>query len=40
MSERPVEERTPWHFRLLVGAAALYLLLRFGQGVAWVVDRV
>jgi hypothetical protein len=24
---------------LLVGAAALYLLLRFGQGIAWVVDR-
>jgi hypothetical protein len=31
---------TPWGFRILVGAAALYLVVRLVQIVAWVVDRL
>jgi len=33
-------ERAPWGFRIVVGAAALYLVIRLAQGVAWVVDRL
>ncbi len=32
--------KAPWHFKLLVGAASVYLLWRFVQGVAWVVGRL
>lgn len=31
--------RAPWHFRLLVVAASLYLGWRAVQAVAWVVGR-
>lgn len=34
------EERTPVLFRVVLVAAALYLLIRFGQGVAWVIERL
>ena len=42
VAEAPVEQdvRAPWHFKLLVGSAAAYLLWRAWQGVAWVIDRV
>jgi hypothetical protein len=33
-------ERAPWGFRILVGAAAIYLGIRLVQGVAWVVERL
>jgi hypothetical protein len=29
--------KAPWHFKVLVGAAALYLGWRAVQGAAWVV---
>jgi hypothetical protein len=29
----------PWHFKLLVGAIALYLGWRAVQGVAWLLER-
>jgi uncharacterized paraquat-inducible protein A len=32
--------RTPWHFKLLVVATALYLGFRAYQGVVWLVERV
>jgi len=32
--------RAPWGFRVLVGAAAIYLGIRLVQGVAWVVERL
>ena len=31
---------TPWHFKLLLVAIALYLGWRFVQGVMWVAGRV
>lgn len=34
------QEATPWGFRILVAAAALYLALRAVQGLAWVIDRL
>lgn len=34
------DEPTPILFRVVLAAAALYLLLRLGQGVAWVLDRL
>jgi hypothetical protein len=34
------EEPTPILFRVLLIAAALYLLLRFVQGIAWVVESL
>ncbi|HUQ38851.1 MAG TPA: hypothetical protein VM030_01730 [Acidimicrobiales bacterium] len=30
----------PWHFKLLVGAAGVYLAFRFLQGIAWVVHQL
>jgi DNA-directed RNA polymerase subunit RPC12/RpoP len=33
-------ERTPWHFKLLVGAASVYLGWRGLQGVSWVVHHI
>jgi hypothetical protein len=33
-------ERAPLGFKLLVGAAALYLLVRLVQIAAWVLDRL
>lgn len=32
--------RVPWHFKLLVGTAAVYLGWRAVQGVGWVLDRL
>lgn len=32
-------ERTPLGFKILVGAAALYLVVRLVQIAAWVIDR-
>jgi len=32
--------RAPWHFKLLVAAASLYLGWRAVQGIAWVVDHL
>ncbi|MEE9532984.1 MAG: hypothetical protein V3W06_01085 [Acidimicrobiia bacterium] len=41
MPEVPsAEERPSFFFWLVVVLAALYLLVRLLQGVAWVVDRV
>lgn len=31
---------TPWHFKLLVAATALYLGFRAYQGVAWLIGKV
>lgn len=31
--------RTPWHFKLLLVAVALYLGWRLVQGVAWLAHR-
>jgi hypothetical protein len=39
MTDGP-NEPTPILFRVLLLAAALYLLLRFVQGIAWVVERL
>jgi hypothetical protein len=39
MTEEP-NEPTPILFRVVLVAAALYLLLRFVQGIAWVVERL
>ena len=33
-------QRAPWHFKLLVAAAALYLGWRAVQGVDWVVHHL
>jgi hypothetical protein len=30
------DEPTPWHFKLLVVAVAIYLLFRLVQGIVWV----
>ena len=30
---------SPWGFRIFVFLAAVYLLYRLGQGIAWVVTR-
>ena len=41
MSEIPsAEERPSLFFWLVVVLAALYLLIRFLQGIAWVANRV
>lgn len=32
--------KAPWHFKLLVGALALYLGWRVIEAVIWVVERV
>lgn len=44
---RPVGElataqapKAPWHFKLIAGAAAAYLVMRGVQGVAWVVEQI
>ena len=29
------EERTPWHFKLLIGAVAVYLVWRLIQMIGW-----
>ena len=34
------DEPTPWGFRITLVMAALYLLWRLVQGLAWVADRV
>ncbi len=33
-------ERAPWHFKVLVGAASVYLGWRGIQGVVWVADHL
>lgn len=38
MSKAEAGERAPFGFKLLVGAAALYLLVRFVQMGAWLID--
>jgi len=40
MSDAAGNERAPLGFKVLVGAAALYLVVRFVQIGAWVVDRL
>lgn len=40
MTATPQPERVPWHFWIAVVAAAGYLLLRLGQGVVWLLQRV
>jgi hypothetical protein len=40
MSDAVGEERAPLGFKILVGAAALYLLVRLVQIGAWVLDRL
>ncbi len=41
MPEIPTaEERPGFFFWLVVGLAALYLLVRILQGVAWVADKI
>jgi hypothetical protein len=32
-------QRAPWHFKLLLGATAVYLGWRLVQGVEWVAHR-
>lgn len=32
--------KAPWHFKLLVAAAAAYLAMRGAQGVGWVVEQL
>ena len=34
------EERPPILFRVVLIAAAIYLLIRFGQIIGWLVDRL
>lgn len=34
------EPKAPWHFKLLVGCAAVYLGWRAVQGVEWVIHRL
>jgi hypothetical protein len=29
------DERTPWHFKLLIGAVAIYLIWRLIQMIGW-----
>jgi DNA-directed RNA polymerase subunit RPC12/RpoP len=36
----PAKPKAPWHFKLLVGAAGGYLLMRAFQGLAWVARNV
>jgi len=31
---------SPWGFRIFIVLAAIYLLYRLGQGIAWVVTRL
>ncbi len=38
--QEPVDERTPWGFRITLALTALYLLYRLGQGVVWLFDRL
>lgn len=38
--DRPPDLPTPWGFRIFVFLAAVYLLYRLGQGIAWVVTRL
>lgn len=38
MTQPATDEKAPLTFKLLVGAAAAYLLLRLVQGVVWFVD--
>ncbi|MGC1513317.1 MAG: hypothetical protein WA797_10425 [Acidimicrobiales bacterium] len=38
--ERSAPAKAPWHFRLLVGALALYLGWRVIEAVVWVVERI
>lgn len=33
------QPRTPWHFKLLVLAATIYLLWRLIEGILWMIDR-
>jgi hypothetical protein len=40
MNETAGTERAPLLFKLVLGAAALYLLVRLIQVGAWVVDRI
>ncbi len=35
----PPELAVPWHLKLLLGSAALYLGWRLFQGVEWIADR-
>lgn len=32
--------KAPWHFKLLLGATAVYLGWRLVQGIAWLVHRL
>jgi uncharacterized paraquat-inducible protein A len=32
--------KAPWHFKLLVAAAVLYLGLRAWQGIEWVIHKL
>ena len=32
--------RTPWHFKLLLAATALYLAFRLWEGLAWLAGRL
>ena len=40
IAEPKAHPRAPWHFKLLVGAAAVYLGWRLVQGLAWVADAL
>ena len=37
--EEVAEPRAPWHFKLLVAAAAAYLGMRGIQGIGWLIQR-
>jgi len=38
MTQPETDAKAPLMFKLLVGSAVAYLLLRLGQGVAWLFD--
>lgn len=40
MSGPETDEPVPLGFKLLVGAAAAYLLLRLVQGIMWAIERL
>lgn len=37
--DSPPPEPSPWGFRIVVAAAAIYLLYRLGQGIGWLIQR-
>jgi len=40
MPGQPDAPRAPWHFKLLVASATVYLAWRAVEGVAWLAGRI